>query len=297
MVSGKRQHLRAKLVNWAHCGTEVIRSWMATDKKWRVLFSDSSPEWENAVRKSFRYTPHMITFAKLTLENIRRHDLVIPLTMNDVKHLSSDANLAPGNPIPVPCMEAIRLCEDKVLLNEFLVDHGYQAHVPVCGNPLPYPYIVKKRIDTGGRHSHVVARAEQAEAVEGLLASEDYFSQQFIPGPREYAVHIVVRNRKILYALNIEYCFASDYPVKGRDEAIYRKICSCPYLDQFAAMIITSGFEGLCNVNYKIHNGVPYVLEINPRCGSSFHSYLFLAIRHLGGLPGRQDGPVGVKTV
>ena len=41
------------------------------------------------------------------------------------------------------------------------------------------------------------------------------------------------------------------------------------------------GFEGLCCVNYKYRDGIPKILEINPRMGGSLARFFFSFLRRL----------------
>jgi predicted ATP-grasp superfamily ATP-dependent carboligase len=81
--------------------------------------------------------------------------------------------------------------------------------------------------------------------------------------------------------MNIEYAFASMTPIKGKDRMIYRKVCPCPHLALFSAVLTSIGFQGLCCVNYKLVDHRPFILEINPRFGGSLTGYFFSFLRHL----------------
>ena len=58
------------------------------------------------------------------------------------------------------------------------------------------------------------------------------------------------------------------------------------YVAIFSRMLIELGYVGTCCINYKMERGVPKLLEINPRVGSSLipdiNRYLFAYLRSLG---------------
>lgn len=56
---------------------------------------------------------------------------------------------------------------------------------------------------------------------------------------------------------------------------------SDPFLLLWDRLLDTLGFEGLCCINYKLNNGRPLLLEINPRFGGSLGEYFFAFLRHL----------------
>lgn len=99
-----------------------------------------------------------------------------------------------------------------------------------------------------------------------------------IRGDREYATHILIKDRKITHSINIEYVFDTDLPIKGKNKAIYTKISRCPYLDTFASILAALDFEGLCCVNYKEVDSQAFFFEINPRFGGSLGPFFFTFI-------------------
>jgi hypothetical protein len=113
------------------------------------------------------------------------------------------------------------------------------------------------------------------------LRSAQYFCQEIIPGPFEFATHILFLGNKIVKSLNIMYAFDSKFPIKGQDVNVYRVVHRCPYLKLFGRILQTIGFEGLCCVNYKVADGRPYLLEINPCLGENLAPFFLSFVRHL----------------
>ena len=249
-------------------------------RKMKILFSHK-PTWEDSIKKGFKYTQHAIAFGEISADNIKDYDLIVPLTIQDLKYLDEVRSLIIDNPIPIPSMESILLCDDKYLLNKTLVAKGFGSFVPQMGGALTYPYILKKRIDEWGVNSHTIADIQQEHIFLDTLTNPEYFSQELITGPYEYATHILFKDQKIACSINIKYAFKSETPIKGKDNPIYIKVCRCPYLDVFSSIIKSIGFEGLCCFNYKVFDNRPFILEINPRFGGSLGPLFFSFMNHI----------------
>lgn len=248
--------------------------------KMKILFSDK-PAWECSIKKGFQYTKHEITFGELATKNLKDYELIVPLTIQDLKYLNEARNLIINNPIPIPSMESLLLCDDKYLLNKTLMAKGFGSIIPRMEGALAYPYIVKKRIDEWGVNSHMITDIQQEHIFSDILANPEYFSQEVITGPFEYATHILFKDQKIVCSINIKYVFKSEIPIKGKDNPIYIKICRCPYLDVFSSILKVIGFDGLCCLNYKVVDNRPYILEINPRFGGSLSPFFFSFMKHI----------------
>jgi hypothetical protein len=244
----------------------------------KILFSQR-PDFEKYIKEGFYDSPHEIAFKDFP-STIKEHDLIVPLSLCDLKYLHTMRDLIINNPIPIPSLECISLCDDKYLLNKSLEANGFGHFLPKVGGALTYPYILKKRIDEGGRNSHLISDKQQEQALSDVLTHPEYFSQNFMRGSCEYATHILFKNRRIVHSINIEYKFTSETPIKGKDKPIYTMICHCPYLDLFSNMLRSIGFNGLCCINYKVCDNHPFILEINPRFGGSLCSFFFSFIRH-----------------
>jgi hypothetical protein len=274
------EQLNAKITNRLFLTYEILQSRLSSHQKIKIFFLDQKG-WEPALKNSFKSTQYEITFGKLCSSNIKDYDLVVPLSMQDLKSLNKVLHLVEHNPIPIPSIESLLLCDDKYLLNQRLIDNGFGNFIPKMGSRLSYPYILKKSIDEWGKNSHVILDMQQEQSFTKLLDHPEYFSQTLVPGTHEYATHIIFKDQRIVCAINIEYGFKTDTPIKGKDPEIYRKVCSCSYLDVFSSILMSIGFEGLCCINYKVWNNRPLILEINPRFGGSLCPFFFSFLRHL----------------
>lgn len=241
-------------------------------RKLRILFSRRE-DWEPLLRDAFRHTPHRVAFDAFTPANLAGHDLTVPLTIADLKFLCSDQ---PGyfGVLPMPSLRSVDVCDDKLLFNRTLADAGLGRYAPQVSDQPFYPYIVKRRIDESGAHSHIVGSWAQERGLAAECHGQDYFRQALVPGNREYATHIVFDRGRIRYALTVEYLFSGDIYVKGRDRSTWAAAIPNPgCMGVFATILRTLEFQGLCCVNYKLVDGIPSIFEINPRFGHSLCPY------------------------
>jgi carbamoylphosphate synthase large subunit len=205
----------------------------------------------------------------------------VPLNIQDLKYLNSVRSWVIDNPIPIPNLESILLCDDKYLFNQKLIEKGFGYLIPKINGKQTYPYILKKGIDSWGKESHLIYNAQIEQTFSDKLADPKYFSQQFIIGSQEYATHIIFKDSKIVCSLTFEYNFKIETPIKGKDESIDKRICLCPYLEEFASVLTLIDFNGLCCINYKVYENRLFIMEINPRFGGSLCSYFSFFIIHL----------------
>lgn len=252
----------------------------SSQKPLRILISDvpgvrGEIEWGIS-----HYSRHSVEFGPITAESFEKYDVVVPIPIAD---LVEAAEWAGGrkNPLPLPSKESVELCDDKFKFNQKLIEEGFGAYIPRMGRGFQKPYMLKKRIGVCSRECHLISDMVQEYKYRRMIADPDYFCQEFVAGKLEYATHILFANDRIEKSLNIQYEFETKTPVKGKDQSLTRTICSCPYLDLFTDVLRAIQFQGLCCVNYKVADGKPYILEINPRFGGSLAPYFFSFLRHL----------------
>jgi predicted ATP-grasp superfamily ATP-dependent carboligase len=246
----------------------------------RILFSEKCAG-EKIIRNGFRLLHHQVDFDVFSPEKIKNYDLVIPLNMEDLRAMHEMPELINGQLIPIPDIKAINICDDKLLFNKVLGDNGFQEFLPKAVNDLQFPFFLKKRVSWGGNDCYFILNADQKEKYTEFINSPDYICQEIIKGKDEFDTHILYKNHQIVASMNIKNHFANDVYLKGKDDFIYTKIVECPYLDLFAEILETIGFEGLCCFNYKEHRGKPAIFEINPRFDGSLSRYFFTFLRNL----------------
>lgn len=248
--------------------------------KLRILFSDQC-KGEAFIRKGFRLSRHHVDFEKLSPEKIKTYDLVIPLSMDDLRLLQDVPELIANNPIPIPSIESTVICDDKFLFDQTLREKGFGQYLPKTGPNLQLPFLVKKKVSEDGQGCYFVYDAQQKRKLADLIGNPEYFCQEIVRGKNEYDAHILFKNHQVIASLTIKNAFEKDLYLKGRDKFIYTNIDKSPYLDIFSEILNAIDFEGLCCFNYKENNGKPAIFEINPRFDGSISRYFFTFLRHL----------------
>ena len=260
--------------------SEQLVSLLSSDRAKKILFSET-PEWTQDIKTGFHRLSHQIEFGRITEASFQQYDLVVPLSLPD---LEEARRYSPAtNALPLPSAESVRLCDDKYEFNQALIQAGFGRYVPriAQGLELKPPYILKKRTGWWGNGCYIIGNHSDEQEHLDHINDRDYFCQQIIPGPAEFATHVLFVGGRIVKALNIKYEFASDMPIKGKDAISLMVIHRCPYLRLFTRILRAIQFEGLCCVNYKVAKGQPFLLEINPRFGGSLAPYFFSFVRHL----------------
>jgi predicted ATP-grasp superfamily ATP-dependent carboligase len=250
-------------------------------EKTKILFSKAPVQEEN-LRKGLRFTKNIeLEFNEFKEERISNADLVIPLTIPDLKKLCETRHLVKSNKIPIPTLESIDICDDKYLFYQTLQSKGFETFLPKIATNLPYPYILKKKITERGVDNYIISDDKVEQKYKDFIASPEYFCQELVLGKKEYATHILFRDKKIVASLNVEYIFATEFPIKGQDEIVGRRIVASPFNDLFAEILSAIGFEGICCFNYKEVGRKPLLIEINPRFGASLSLYFISFLRKL----------------
>lgn len=285
LLSQREAALRALRVlrrNQVYVKSQKLLALLTPNRPKKILFS-VNPDLVEPLRFGFKHLPHQIEFGAIAEDCFERYDIVVPFSP-----YSFDAarRYAPGKKIalPLPSKECESLCNDKLAFNQALIQAGFGRYIPKMapGFELTYPYIVKKRVGNWGNGCYIIRDAKEERAFRHLIEDSEYFSQELVLGVAEFATHILFINGRIVKALNIKYEFDDATPIKGQSVPLLQVVQRCPHLDLFARMLRVLGFEGLCCVNYKVANGQPFLLEINPRLGGSLCPYFFAFVRHLG---------------
>lgn len=275
--------LRAEFASKRFLAREYAFGCLTHRRPLKILFSDRDG-WVEPLARKLRLTRHQFAFGDLRHADLAGYDLVVPLSMEDLRFLSGlRAELRTLIPIPSP--EAIDLCDDKLKFHAHLRRHGFERWLPRTGVSLAYPYVLKKSVDEAGEHCHIVTDEESESAVAADRAKPDFFVEEFVPGTREFASHILFMGGRVVTSLDVEYRYTTEFPIKGKTWPVFKTVRRSRHLPLFTGMLNAVRFEGLCCVNYKLRRGEPVVFEINPRLGRSATAYFFAFLRHLA--PGR----------
>lgn len=277
-------HIKQKSSKAVYLATELPRSWLAHPRGLNVVMS-RMPDWERALLQYTRFTPHRFTFADLTTVDLGKFDLAMPLTLEDVLYFADRPGLAAAQPIAHPSRPAVELLHDKLAFDRFVRNLGYAQYLPAASSGSvdgpSLPCIVKPREGIFGRNCHLIRTEAERHANRQLFADESFIVQSYIPGDREYAVHLYVEGGLIVRHLGIEYLFNTPYPIKGVDGPSILGIFRCPFLTLWLSILNAARFQGFCCVNYKVRpDGTPVILEINPRMGGSLSFVFFSFLRN-----------------
>ena len=152
-----------------------------------------------------------------------------------------------------------------LLANDVLVPQTYDmSTMDHAGIPLDYPFILKER--EGGARSQNLHVVRSKGQLDGLISSgfdpSAYIAQEYIEGDEYTCGTInfygecmgVIVMRRILRDGDTYKCFSLKDKVI---EATVRKV-----------MVAIKPF-GSCNVQLRLRDGKPYVLEINARCSGT----------------------------
>ncbi len=247
-------------------------------KKRSILYSEK--EWWDKLLQRGPFAKHFnVSFSEFRNSSFNDFDLVVPLTIPDLEICMERRTEISQNKIPFPCQESFMICHDKRLFNDFMLSHNFSDYVPGELVAEQFPFMLKKITDEGGENTFIIKNMRDMEIYKEQFDSLDYFTQNIIPGKKEYATHVIVKNGKIVNALTIVYIFKKDCYVKGKDNYICRVVCENKHLDIFENILSEMQYEGLCCVNYKEQNGIPKIFEINPRFGGSLCEFFYPFIR------------------
>ncbi|UAY53051.1 ATP-grasp domain-containing protein [Ferruginibacter albus] len=239
-----------------------------------ILFSIRK-DWEKNIRKGFSTTAHHIRFNTLSIENIIKSDVVIPLTIKDTQLLNRNRNIIEDNIIPIPSTNVLNICNNKQLFYQWLEENGFKEMCPKVGLPQQYPYILKKKITEWGIGSEIIYNKDMELRFKDQLLSNDYFVQQIIPGKTEYATHILFKNNKVASSLTFKHVHKTRIHLRGKQESSYSLMTQTPFLSLFSSILMKMEWQGICCIDYTIYKGKPYIFEINPRVGGSLTEFLF----------------------
>lgn len=200
----------------------------------------------------------------------RTETVLIPLLE---KHL---LNAPKGFRYLKPTPDQVALMGNKRALDTFLVETGFQEHVPATypdHADAHFPCIVKRLDLWSGNGVAVAATPGQLSMLLEIdpFKGQDHLLQELIPGNLEYVTHLVCKNGKILYACSYEWELTGPAQIRDPVNPIGIRPWHCPaeISELFAEIIDALGYSGPCNVNFKLHEGRPVIFEINPRLGGS----------------------------
>ena len=227
------------------------------------------PNFEPRIRKSLRGHAMALTVSPLDQADLGAHDLVVPLRTSDALWLAERRETLPRQRLPVCRTDVVRLCDDKLALNQRLIALGFGDHIPALLPEPQWPCVLKGRWSTDSAATHLLRDADDARRHAAALQDGAYFCQEAVLDPREYASHLVVQDGRIRQHMTNEYHCRDALFINGGRVSYTRRLVRSPHLPLLERMLAAIGFEGLCCVDYKVRDGRLQLLEINPRLGGS----------------------------
>jgi hypothetical protein len=239
----------------------------------RILFG-SKPEWEAGLRKSTDPAEFEIVMAELGHVDFADCDAVVPLDLRDHNWLDAFGGSVPALTVPGSVR---RMCHDKLVLNNRLIDLGFGDAIPRLHERLPAdlsdaPILIKARIGSFGKNIHLLQSNRIPEGIEELLAAGSHFIQEYTPGSTEYATHVLIHQGAPKFWLTNEYVMGEAPCIKGVAKRALRSrwLKETPGQGVFQQMLKAIGFDrGTCCIDYRMVDGRPRLFEINPRFGGS----------------------------
>jgi hypothetical protein len=237
-----------------------------------ILFGpkkDWGPQIRNVLDPA-RYRAAFHDFADPTLM-LEDFDCIVPLCLNDYAPLRARKNERVN--FLIPSEEVTTLADDKCLMNDHLVQNGFEKFVPkIYGEEVGYPFVYKKSRDEWGFHSWIVRSPDEVAALPPPAAHETRFKQEYVSGYIEYVTHFLAVRGRPIYSLTFEHKFDSEYFIKGKwAKYIEHRKIETPCMEVLAAILESLNYTGTCCFNYKYAGDVPKIFEMNPRYGATLY--------------------------
>jgi hypothetical protein len=253
-----------------------------------VLFG-SRFDWQDRIRAQVDPARYSVAFHDFDGVGLDDYDCVIPLHFRDYAALRRRP--AAHRRYLLPSADTVSLCNNKLRLNRFLIEAGFQDVVPTlyanAAEACP-PYVLKKEEDEAGCHTFVVHDPVDDAAYAARMRDERFFRQQAIPGDTEWAAHFLAVDGDILFTTHVRYRTTAPLSVHGV-RSPPADMASLPDLrlhERLAQIIRLLRYTGTGCADYKIVDGAPKLFEINPRLGWSLNAdinrYLDCHMRAIG---------------
>lgn len=238
-----------------------------------VLFSRKPTREQQIIRKLNTCFPCFASFRKV---NPNHFYIIFPLAEKESTYLNDHYPCLNYVKAIVPSNTAINICKDKKIFTEFLLNNGFETYAIKTPDTLYYPYVIKKRIDADGANTVIINDKKTENRYKNELASDEFFAQEYIEGNDEYAMHIIMHKKEVIYYKTMKYTFEQNKFVKGSGCKQYSQtaVDHSRFIDQFKNILNTINYEGVCCIDYKVINECIKIFEINARMGASLSEYI-----------------------
>lgn len=186
---------------------------------------------------------------------------------------------------------------NKLRFRELAASRGLLAHLPrhfLTPADATFPCVLKAAVGEFGRHVHILRTREEAElrwdvalrwqqrrgrrgggadaddAAEAADEEEGWLLQELIAGRVEHSASLLVVDGAIVGAVVTEYTYAADEYVwphvrEIKEQRVSHSVLPPTHRAVMAALL--AGFNGMCNVNYKVRGDALCIFEVNVRVG------------------------------
>jgi hypothetical protein len=245
-----------------------------------ILFSRRDA-WEPGIRRGFAGLPHRLHFDDLHAADLDRHDLIVPLSLDDAAFMRLQPPHLRERVLPLPDAGCADLCHDKPRLNRFLIDAGFALHIPPMGDGIAPPFVCKPARGENSDECLLVPDAQTEQQLAPYLHAPGLFRQAAVRGPVEYATHFLMREGGLVRELTVGYHHDTPLYIKNTAQPIPCTLGACPDPATLQAMLRAIDYDGIGCANFKFEQGRLHLLEINPRMGGSLGEYFFSFLRSM----------------
>lgn len=199
-------------------------------------------------------------------------DLIVPFMLPEYDLLRASPIAASRS--LVPKAEHVRIAQDKLLFNHWLIEAGFGDCVPrMYDQATVFPLMRRARVDHWGQYSRLIRNEKelaQAEA-EGEVPGGT-FLQECVPGREEQATHIIAVEGRILFKSTVTSRHRRPLFVKGKYDIATGEKGRHGYAPPAIISIVQRlGYTGAACFDYKMEGGRVRLFELNPRIGGSFY--------------------------
>lgn len=199
-------------------------------------------------------------------------DIAVPLTLSDYAILR--ANPAFIGKALYPPAEAVEICHDKLSFRQWFRERFDSCYLPERTSTSPM-VIVRPRRGEWGQGARLLSNFDDVELAR-CRADMSMLVEDYVPGQREYAMHLLFARGRVQFAAQSTYDFDSEHHVNGHAmrpaRARYDLVQDVPAI--FSQTLAALDYSGTACIDYKRDPaGQIRIFEVNPRMGGSMITF------------------------
>uniref|UniRef100_A0A6C0BD45 ATP-grasp fold PylC-type domain-containing protein n=1 Tax=viral metagenome TaxID=1070528 RepID=A0A6C0BD45_9ZZZZ len=235
---------------------------MSNKKYMIIIFGNHSNDWMEAFSElESENLIHVKSFREVLKFKDLDNYLIIPLVEKEIQLLFRFKNNLQSS----FCGFYNFKCKYK--FSQYVKKNQLQDFCPLYFNygNIQYPCVSKPFNLSNGKSVEIHYKPFNTE--------DNKVIQEYIPSPQEYVSHIVSKNGVIIECITYMYT-----PLNPQLNGHYINNCNLikevtkvdiHFKSIFEKFLKPVLYTGVCNIDYKIVNGLPKIFEINPRLGGS----------------------------